>query len=173
MRANQRHDLTKITPLVLEANSIPIFSRVKVHCQRIYDDLSGSHSSQNTSSNGGLGKRQPKVSAVYAESNPASLVPSVPVNVDDMNSTDEEDFECTQNEAYQSISLAPAPVNLWPPTLAVGPKELSRPKSKAAQVVDDSKWKMAAEEAPKSQIGSDDVRDPSSELLTSNQSQGL
>ena len=84
------------------------------------------------------------------------------MNVDEINSTDEEDFESTQSEAYQSISLAPAPASLWPPLLAVGPKELSKPKIKVVQAVEDAR---------KSEFGANEVKGPP--LESSSQSQGL
>jgi hypothetical protein len=138
-KGTTRHDLSRITPLVLEANSIPLNSRLKIQCQRIYDELSGIPVQPLV----GLaisGKRVPKVSAVYAESNPASLVPSQS-RLEDSNSTDDEEgAEPDYLQFMAKICLATIPQNLWPPALSFTSKELlitKRPASSEATSSDE------------------------------------
>lgn len=128
----QRNDLTKITPLILEANSIPLFSRVKVYCQQIFDDLNAGISPAGESAFASTStKRVSKLPAMYSEGM-SSITPSLvqaahSINIDDFNSTDDEETESTATVAYSKISIAPAALKIWPPAIAFGPKEVFVP----------------------------------------------
>ena len=131
LKASVRYDISKIHPLILEANSIPLSSRLKDYCQRVYDDLSsGGQGVVARMAAVAGGKRVPKLSPAFAESF-ASISPSLAQAsqltgaVDECNSTDEDEPESKPNakEALKAL-LSPPPSGLWPPTLTFPPKEL-------------------------------------------------
>lgn len=86
------------------------------------------------------------------------------MNVDDINSTDEEDFESTRSETYQRISLAPMPATLWPPSLSVGPKDLSKERNKLTLSGGDTKSMIPTGDSRQHSTGVGDLENTSSDL---------
>jgi hypothetical protein len=129
-----RGDLSRVTPLVLEANSIPLFSRLKVLLQRVFDDLSSGGAGNVSTSAGGTGKRVPRLSAQYAEGVAAiapSIMQSTSLATDDGNSTDEDSSYVDVAADQAHLSLAPASLHMWPPVIGFGPALCTAPKRPA------------------------------------------
>ena len=129
---NARTDMHKVGPLLLEASSIPLFSRMKAHCQRLYDLSTGQAPTQSPSN----GKRVSKpAAALYPESVVSLPAPSLQAGASDFNSTEEERPDYSAHQAGLRAALAPSPssLNLWPPALPFEPKDpLAPPRADGA-----------------------------------------